>query len=280
MVIDKILNNNVVLSKNEIGEEIILMGRGLAFKKKIGDPIDSAFIQNEFVLKDSFTGRQMQQLFSDIPSEEIDAVKKIVDMIEKALQVELSTNIYITMTDHIHYAIMRTKEGIEMPNPLLLETQKFYPQEFAAAEQALTLVAEELGVQLPKSEAGFITFHIVNSRQGNDNMETTMQTTEIVRDILTLISRYFGQTLDTQSLNYHRIVTHLHYFAQRYLKHQLAEDKDEFLFALVQAKYPKSFQTVLRINEYLLQTYDQPIGESEMIYLTIHIDRVVSEKKI
>ncbi len=280
MVIDKILNNNVVLSKNEIGEEIILMGRGLAFKKKIGDPIDSAFIQKEFVLKDSFTGRQMQQLFSDIPSEEIDAVKKIVDMIEKALQVELSTNIYITMTDHIHYAIMRTKEGIEMPNPLLLETQKFYPQEFAAAEQALTLVAEELGVQLPKSEAGFITFHIVNSRQGNDNMETTMQTTEIVRDILTLISRYFGQTLDTQSLNYHRIVTHLHYFAQRYLKHQLAEDKDEFLFALVQAKYPKSFQTVLRINEYLLQTYDQPIGESEMIYLTIHIDRVVSEKKI
>ena len=82
MVIDKILNNNVVLSKNEIGEEIILMGRGLAFKKKIGDPIDSAFIQKEFVLKDSFTGRQMQQLFSDIPSEEIDAVKKIVDMIE------------------------------------------------------------------------------------------------------------------------------------------------------------------------------------------------------
>ena len=49
------------------------------------------------------------------------------------------------------------------------------------------------------------------------------------------------------------------------------------MFELIQAKYPKAFQTVQRINEYLIKTYGKPIGEAEMIYLTIHIERVVNE---
>ena len=77
--------------------------------------------------------------------------------------------------------------------------------------------------------------------------------------------------------HYQRITTHLHYFAQRYLSDDLSGEKDEFLFELIQAKYPKAFQTVQRINEYLIKTYGKPIGESEMIYLTIHIERVVNE---
>lgn len=35
MVIEKVLNNNVVISKNERGEEIICMGKGLAFQKDL-----------------------------------------------------------------------------------------------------------------------------------------------------------------------------------------------------------------------------------------------------
>ncbi|MBK4845053.1 hypothetical protein CUZ98_0953 [Enterococcus faecium] len=34
MKIDKILNNNVVISKNGFGEEVVCMGKGLAFQKK------------------------------------------------------------------------------------------------------------------------------------------------------------------------------------------------------------------------------------------------------
>jgi len=48
---------------------------------------------------------------------------------------------------------------------------------------------------------------------------------------------------------------------------------------LVQGKYPKAFQAVQRINEYLLKSYDRPIDQAEMIYLTIHIQRVVNDKK-
>ncbi|MEQ7045796.1 BglG family transcription antiterminator LicT [Enterococcus gallinarum] len=277
MVIGKILNNNVVVSTNDAGEEVIYMGRGIAFKKKIGDVIDDAFVEKEFVLKDSFTANQFQQLFADIPAEEVEAVKQVVDEAEQVLGVELSPNIYLTLTDHIHYALMRAREGIEIPNPLLFETRKFYPKEYAIAAKAVERFEKNFGVSLPEAEKGFIAFHIVNSEQANGTMETTMQAVEIVRDVLAIISRFYGKVFNPDSLNYQRITTHLHYFAQRYLSDDLSGEKDEFLFELIQAKYPKAFQTVQRINEYLIKTYGKPIGVSEMIYLTIHIERVVNE---
>ena len=277
MVIGKILNNNVVVSTNDAGEEVIYMGRGIAFKKKIGDVIDDAFVEKEFVLKDSFTANQFQQLFADIPAEEVEAVKQVVDEAEQVLGVELSPNIYLTLTDHIHYALMRAREGIEISNPLLFETRKFYPKEYAIAAKAVERFEKNFGVSLPEAEKGFIAFHIVNSEKANGTMETTMQAVEIVRDVLAIISRFYGKVFNPDSLNYQRITTHLHYFAQRYLSDDLSGEKDEFLFELIQAKYPKAFQTVQRINEYLIKTYGKPIGESEMIYLTIHIERVVNE---
>lgn len=279
MIIEKILNNNVVLSKNEAGEEIVCMGRGLAFQKKIGDEINLAFVEKEFVLKDSVTAGYFQQLFSDIPADEVDLVKKIVDMAETELGVELSSNIYLTLTDHVHYAIIRAKEGLEMPNPLMFETKKFYPKEFAIAKRAVSLIEEKVNVVFAESEAGFIAFHIVNSQQANGNMEVTMSATEMVRDILTIISRYFGQLFDEESLNYQRIVTHLQYFAQRYLQNEIHDDEDEFLYELIQSKYPKAFQAVQRINDFLLKKYQKPIDGAEQIYLTIHIQRVVTGKK-
>ena len=40
MVIDRILNNNVVIIKDNNGKEVVVCGKGIAFKKKNGDEID------------------------------------------------------------------------------------------------------------------------------------------------------------------------------------------------------------------------------------------------
>lgn len=278
MIIAKVLNNNVVFSTNEKGEEMIYMGRGLAFQKKMGDAIDPAKIEKEFILRDSTTAKQFDQLFADIPLEEVEIVKQIADDVEKELGVELTANSYLALTDHMHYALVRAKEGIEIPNPLLFETRKFYPAEYAFAQQAIQRVNQYFDVALPDSEAGFVAFHIVNASQQTGSLTKTMQSTEMVRDVLTIISRFFGIVLNPDSINYHRIVTHLQYFAQRYLGDELSQDTDEFLYALVQGKYPQAFQAVNRINDFLEKTYGKPIGESEMIYLTIHIERVVNDQ--
>lgn len=54
MKIDKILNNNVVISKNGFGEEVVCMGKGLAFQKKDWGRDFARSGPKEFILRDSF----------------------------------------------------------------------------------------------------------------------------------------------------------------------------------------------------------------------------------
>ena len=51
MKIGKIFNNNAVMAKDNNNREIVLIGCGLAFKKKVGDEIDEA-------LKDFYVKRK------------------------------------------------------------------------------------------------------------------------------------------------------------------------------------------------------------------------------
>ena len=56
MTIDKVLNNNVVISHDENGAEVVLMGRGLAFGRRAGDPVAAEKVEKP-PLPDSFTQR-------------------------------------------------------------------------------------------------------------------------------------------------------------------------------------------------------------------------------
>ena len=49
MVIYKILNNNLILSKDNQGHEVIIKGCGIAFQKKKGQQIDEKRIEKVFV---------------------------------------------------------------------------------------------------------------------------------------------------------------------------------------------------------------------------------------
>ena len=44
MKIEKVINNNIISSFNENGQEVVLMGRGLGFQAKAGQPIDTDHI--------------------------------------------------------------------------------------------------------------------------------------------------------------------------------------------------------------------------------------------
>lgn len=45
MIIKKILNNNVVIAEGKSGKESVVMGRGLAFQKKLGDEVEVSKIE-------------------------------------------------------------------------------------------------------------------------------------------------------------------------------------------------------------------------------------------
>ncbi|EOH85741.1 hypothetical protein EVI01_24000 [Enterococcus villorum] len=67
MRIEKILNNNVVITRNELNQEMIVMGKGLAFKRKVGDLIAETSIDKKFQVADDRLSRHFQKLVQDIP---------------------------------------------------------------------------------------------------------------------------------------------------------------------------------------------------------------------
>ena len=45
MIIQKVINNNVVSTFDSNGKEVILMGKGIGFRKKTGDELDKTKIE-------------------------------------------------------------------------------------------------------------------------------------------------------------------------------------------------------------------------------------------
>ena len=68
MQVVKVLNNSLVLAVNENGEEVILMGKGIGYKKSIGEKIVSSQIEKIFELKDKKLKRDMIRLAIDTKS--------------------------------------------------------------------------------------------------------------------------------------------------------------------------------------------------------------------
>lgn len=279
MKIKKVLNNNVVWAENEHAKEIVVMGRGIAFQKKVGDEVDETKIEKTFVMQSDEMSERLTELLSEISPETFRAADDIIQYAKEALGAELSDNIYITLTDHINFAVSRHKQGMDMKNALLFEIKRFYYAEYRVGLKALGIVQDELGVLLGEDEAGFIALHIVNARQDGQQMRTTVQMTKIVQDILNIVTYHYGMVLDETSLNYTRFVTHLQYFAQRMLTDEIKESGDDFLYEQVQIKYPEAFRCMLKVDQYLKSTHQAELTRDEQVYLTIHIYRVTGDAK-
>ncbi|PEA24139.1 transcription antiterminator BglG, partial [Bacillus cereus] len=202
MLIKKVFNNNVALV-NRAGTEMIVMGKGIAFQKKVGEYIDESIVDKVFVLeKESQVSNKLLQLINEIPTEHFELTTQIVEYIKKQISNSISDNIYLTLTDHINFAINRFQQGQIIRNPLFWEIKKFYPEEYNVSLTALTIIKEHTGFELPEEEAGSIALHVINAQQDNIVMEETIMVTKIVGEILKIVNYHFGIKLDEKSLNY------------------------------------------------------------------------------
>ena len=145
MVITKVFNNNAVIAKDTENREIVLMGCGIAFKKKNGDEVDKHLIEKTFILKEKDASEKFKLLLEDIPMEHISLCYDIIEYAKNMLDVEMNDYIYVTLTDHISYAIKLYKEGIFKPNVLIWEVKKFYSKEYNIGLKALDFIEDELG---------------------------------------------------------------------------------------------------------------------------------------
>lgn len=277
MKIKKILNNNVAITHNELNQEIVVMGLGLAFQKKEGSKIDPKKIEKTFILENKGVSNKIAELLKDIPEIYLELAHQIIALAKSKLPYQLDDYLYVALIDHLSFAVERHKQGYDLKNALKWEIRKYYKQEFQIALESLDLINEELNIELPEDEAASIALHLVNSQLSGENMAKTVQVTEMVNDILNIVKYYFQMDLDEHSVNYERFLTHLRFFAMRFIrKEKLKDSYDDFLYHQVKTKYNKAFHCAERIASYIKNDYNWSISHDEILYLTLHIHRLTS----
>ena len=280
MIIKRILTNNAVVIDDENQQEKIVCGKGIAFKKRPGMEIDEMSINETFILEGGGEYSRFEQLLKDVPLEYLELSSEIINMAKLEFAKKFKDNVIITLSDHLYVAIKRCREGMTISNPLLWDIKNFYEIEYDIGLRALELIKNKFHIQLPDDEAGFIALHIVNVELDEDNMDHIFQVTKVIQEIMTIVKYHFHAEFDTSNVYYYRFITHLKFFALRLLKdNQFNEDEENELLDVVKDKYCTSYECVLKIKDFLEKKYNYTLQEDEIVYLTIHVHRVVHKTK-
>ncbi len=186
MRVTKIINNNLVHSENENGEDVIVFGCGIGFKTHIGDVVDKDKIDKIYVGSTSETKNKLELLVQRIPYEHISVCNEIIQYAKDTLGKGLDDNIYIGITDHVNFAIERFYTNTAVKNGLLWEIQEFYRQEYAIGIKALDIIEKRLGIRLPEDEAGFLALHVVNN-ETSPEMNNTIAEAKMLFGIINII---------------------------------------------------------------------------------------------
>lgn len=275
IIIEKVINNNIISAYEKSGAEVIVMGRGIGFKKKQGEMVPADQISKIFRIKSRTLTEQFKELLANMPLERVRISDEIISHAKDHLKLKLNQSIYVTLTDHINFAIERVSQGIEPQNALLWEIKRFYPQEFQLGIYALELIQDRLDILLPEDEAGFIALHFVNAEYGTD-IRDAVKFPDQMQAIVDIVERDLGILLDESSLHYERFMTHIKFLIQRIYRKELLSSEDRELSLLMQRKYPREYQCSLKVAEYIMQATGSRLSEEEIMYLSVHIRRVTT----
>lgn len=269
MIIKKIINNNVAIAgKNNT--EYVVMGKGIAYGAKAGDQVKEELIEKIFIFKDKSVFDRLETLIEEIPTIYLKITEAIVELAESKLKCKLNENIYISLTDHLAFAVERLNQKMEYPNAMLAEIKRFYQEEFKIGMESLDIIYKTIGVRLSEDEAGFIALHIVNSsvELGMGGLE---EVTHIISEVEEMVLSYFGEQYDKESMFYQRFLTHLRFFAQCIHKKESSGENLEYLYEIVTPKFKEETACVEEISRYIEEKYNYKVKTEEQALLIVHI---------
>lgn len=275
MKIERVLNNNAIVSRDANGEEVILKGKGIAFQASAGDKVDEKRVEKMFVLETKEVNSRYHELLHSVPEDCIEVSEQVIESIKEEVQKQISDKIYITLTDHIVNLLERISLGINFDNGLLWDVRRMYPEEYQAAVKAAKIIQKGFDISIPAEEASFIALHIVNAEM-NVELEDVYKITGMIDEISSLVEKQLGVLIDKESLEYSRFVVHLRFFLERTLNsHSSANQKNTAVLSIMAQQYLREYECVLAIIDFVSKKWQKPV-KGEALYLLIHVVKLTS----
>lgn len=273
MKVEKIINNNIVSSRDSDGNELIVMGCGLGFGKKAGQMLDENKIEKVFKLDNKDSLEHFKQLVQKLPLEYIQVSDEIISYAENALGEELSANIYLTLTDHISFAVERFREGMIFNNALFEEIKIFYPNEYTIGCHALYLIEKKTGIRLQEDEAASIAIHIVNA-EFDSAISKTFTLTQMLRDMMDIIKEEIPVCAEGPD-NQDKLAINLKHLVHRMMTEEAKQGKeDKVLYDFVREHCSSEYRLICRVDDFITKKYECSMTEEERIYITLNIKRI------
>lgn len=270
MKVQKIINNNVISALDERGKEIVAMGKGIGFQKKPGQEIPEIGVEKIFRLESPTVLEHFKELLANMPLACVQVSDEIINYAKTILPQSLSQSVYLTLTDHINFALTRFRDGMMFENALYSEIKRFYPDEFGVGRYALELIEKRTGVRLPDDEAASIAFHLVNAEYGLKFGDIHMMS-EMIRHLVEMVHAL--HPLQEDSIETDRLMTNLKFLLNRMLLQDEPADKvkDEAFFSFIRNHCRQEYELALRMKEYIEAVSSCRMTEEEMSYLTIQL---------
>lgn len=269
MKVIKNINNNVSLCLDSNNIEVVAFGKGIGFTKPPYE-VDLNQVQRTYYDIDPM----YINMISDIPEEILDISDNIINYARIKLDNPVSSNIVITLADHINFAIQRYKENMNIKLPIVHDIQYLFETEMEIGEYALKLIKKKLKVFLPKEEAAYIALHIINAESMNKNKKQEKLDEEVIDDICDIIEKDFQIKVDKIGFNYSRFVSHMHYLLKRGKKNEMVKSENQKLYESLINTYPKTYECIQHVRKYLKDQMNWDLSDEECIYLMLHINRL------
>ncbi|MDD2970807.1 MAG: PRD domain-containing protein [Lachnospiraceae bacterium] len=275
MKVEKIINNNVVSTFDDSGMEVVIMGRGIGFRKKVGDLIDKEKIEKIFKIENEEALSRFEQLLANLPLEHLQVSNDIISYAKRELDVKLNQNVYLTLTDHINFAIERLKNGNIFHNALLMEVKMFYPKEYQVGAFALKLVKAKTGVELPEDEAASVALHIVNAEL-NTKIRDVWSLTTFIQKVLEIIQKEFDFN-KVQDTRRDYLISSLKLLGKRLLLDSNTVEKSDSLVEFVKKEYPDEYRCTVKIATFIQEEYSCSMSEEEKAYLALDLKKITRD---
>lgn len=273
--ITKILNHNSFMgteSKND--QECLIMGKGVAFGKKVGQTVSVTGDARVYSLKELTDRGEAKEIIKSVSPLCLELANEVLDQAEEEFG-KVDRSILFTMADHLDFAVRRIQNGEQISNPLTDDIRIMFYKEYKVAGCIRDLLKEKLGIRIDEHEIGYIALH-VHAAIVDENVSQAMEIARTVRECICMVEEETGKSIDVMSLSYNRLMNHVRYMVARAIH---GEKLKMSLNDYMSVKFPGPYMTAEKICRKMEKSLKLPIPDIEIGYLAMHLERMMDREE-
>ena len=273
--ITKILNHNSFMgieSKND--QECLIMGKGVAFGKKVGQTVSVTGDARVYSLKELTDRGEAREIIKSVSPLCLELANEVLNQAEEEFG-KVDRSILFTMADHLDFAVRRIQNGEQISNPLTDDIRIMFYKEYKVAGCIRDLLKEKLGIRIDEHEIGYIALH-VHASIVDENVSQAMEIARTVRECICMVEEETGKSIDVMSLSYNRLMNHVRYMVARAIH---GEKLKMSLNDYMSVKFPGPYMTAEKICRKMEKSLKLPIPDIEIGYLAMHLERMMDREE-